>query len=168
MKAKRGKRKAVPAIVPRFLKGAVTVGVIPMLAGGCEKPRRVQPPVVAYFAPPEDAMRPPPPVVAAYQVQPVVAAFALDAALVQPPVDAATVQPPVDAAAGKRPVDAVVAKRPVDAAVVKRPPPPVVAAMIRPDLDPVGPAVVAAYVPRDQPKLGNGAGSATPKKPKKQ
>jgi len=160
MKAKRGKRKAVPAIVPRFLKGAVTMGVIPMLAGGCEKPKRVQPPVVAYFAPPEDAIRPQPPVVAAYQLQPVVAAFAVDAAIVQPPADATPVKPPADAAA---------AKRPVDAAAVRRPPPPVVAAMIRPDFDPtgpVGPAVVAAYMPRDQPKLGSGAGSATPKKPK--
>lgn len=145
MKAKRGKRKAVPAIVPRFLKGAVTMGVIPMLAGGCDKPRHVQPPVVAYFAPPEDAMRPPPPVVAAYQVQPVVAAYAADAAIARPPADAA-------------------AAKPVDAVVFQPPPPPVVAAMMPPD---IGPAVVAAYVPRDQSKFGSGAGSATPKKPKK-
>lgn len=137
MKAKRGKRKAVPAIVPRFLKGAVTMGVIPMLAGGCEKPRRVQP-VVAYFAPPEDAMRPPPPVVAAYQVQPVVAAYAADAAVSKPPADAAAVKP-------------------IDAAVLRPPPPPVVAAMVPRDIPP---PVVAAYVPRD-------ADSAPPKKPKK-
>lgn len=177
MKAKRGKRKAVPAIVPRFLKGAVTMGVIPMLAGGCEKPRRVQPPVVAYMAPPEDAMRPQPPVVAAYKVQPVVAAYAVDAAIVRPPGDSALVTPsdaaalkPTDAAVSKRPADAAVARRPVDAAALRPPPPPVVAAMVRPDLDPtgpVGPAVVAAYMPRDQPKVGSGAGSATPKKPKK-
>jgi hypothetical protein len=101
--SKRGKRKAVPAIVPRFLKGAVTLGVIPALAGGCEKPRPVQP-VVAYFAPPapQDAMRPP--VVAAYQPA--------------PPVDAGVDAPK------KAPVDAPAAPPP--------PPPPVVAAMVPP------------------------------------
>ena len=98
--SKRRKRKAVPAIVPRFLKGAVTLGVIPALAGGCEKPRPVQP-VVAYFAPPapQDAARPP--VVAAYQPA--------------PPVDAA-----VDAPKKAR----------VDAPAPPPPPPPVVAAMV--------------------------------------
>jgi hypothetical protein len=144
MRSRRGKRKAAPAIVPRFLKNAVTIGAIPALAAACEKPRQVQP-VVAYFAPPsqEDAngtRRPPPPVVAAYQVQPVVAAYVRDAAAVQLSSDAA-VPPAVDAA---------------------RPPPPVVAAMMP---DP-GPAVVAAYVPRDQIPIGTGSGSAA-KKPKK-
>jgi hypothetical protein len=137
MKPKRGKRKPVPAIVPRFLKSAVTIGVIPVLAAGCDKPRHVQP-VVAQFArpAPEDAMRPPPPVVAAYQAPPVV------------PPDAAP--------------DATAPKRSVDAAV-RRPPPPVVAAMVPRD---IGPAVVAAYVPRDRPTVGSGSGSAAPKKRK--
>ena len=120
MRAKRGKRKAVPAIVPRFLKGAVTIGVIPALAGGCEKPRHVQPPVVAYFAPPapEDAMRPHPPVVAAYQrnVQPVVAAYAVDAAPQAPPPVAAAMPPlpppPVVAAMVPRPVQPPAKKQP--------------------------------------------------------
>lgn len=163
MRAKRGKRRAAPAIVPRFLKGAVTIGVIPALVGACDKPRRVQP-VVAYFAPPSpqdaDVPHPQPPVVAAYQreIQPVVAAYAVDAAVVAPPLDAAA--PPIDAAV---PVDAP-AKKVKKGHVVAPPPPPpppVVAAMIP---NP-GPAVVAAYVPRPLP-IGSGSGSAA-KKPKK-
>jgi hypothetical protein len=150
MRAKRGKRKAAPAIVPRFLKNAVTVGAIPALAASCGSPHRVQP-VVAYFAPPspgdanDGTNRPPPPVVAAYQ-PPVVAAYANDSVVAPPPPDAA---PPADAA--KR------AKSAADASV-PLPPPPVVAAMIP---NP-GPAVVAAYVPRDRSTL-DGAGSNTTK-----
>jgi hypothetical protein len=163
MRSKRGKRKAAPGIVPRFLKGAVTIGAIPALVGACDKPRRVQP-VVAYFAPPppadaNEALRPPPPpVVAAYQrdVQPVVAAYAVDAALAPPPADAAQ---PTDAA-----VDAPAKKAKTSKGhrVPPPPPPPVVAAMVAPP----GPAVVAAYVPRERPQLGSGSGSAA-KKPKK-
>jgi hypothetical protein len=138
--AKR-KKKGAPAIVPRFLKGAVTIGAIPALAAGCGTPMHRQPPVVAYFAPPapEDASegptRPPPPVVAAYQVQPVVAAYATDARPVAPsvPVDAAVDAPPSTKTKKK-------AMRP-DAAL---PPPPVVAALVAPP-----PPVVAAYVPRE-------------------
>ena len=161
MRSKRGKRKAAPGIVPRFLKGAVTIGAIPALVGACDKPRRVQP-VVAYFAPPSpddanEALRPPPPpVVAAYQrdVQPVVAAYAVDAALAPRPADAAPADAPADAPAKK-------AKTSKGHRVVPPPPPPVVAAMVAP-----GPAVVAAYVPRERPALGSGSGSAA-KKPKK-
>src|SRR5436305_9684147 len=66
--AKRRTRKA-PQIVPRFLKSAVTVGVIPALVG-CEKPQHTQPVVAHYAQPPgSGAERPPPPVVAAYQQQ---------------------------------------------------------------------------------------------------
>jgi hypothetical protein len=156
MRSKRGKRKPAPGIVPRFLKGAVTIGAIPALVGACEKPHQVQP-VVAYFAPPspQDASvtRPPPPVVAAYQrdIQPVVAAYAVDAALAPPP--------PIDAAP---PVDAPAKKAKKGDRVPPPPPPPVVAAMVRGP----GPAVVAAYVPREQVPVGSGSGSAA-KKPKK-
>jgi hypothetical protein len=145
------KKKGAPAIVPRFLKGAVTIGAIPALAAGCGKPMHQQPPVVAYFAPPppDDAVEGPtrpPPVVAAYQVQPVVAAYATDAGPVAPPVPTdAAVDAPSATKTKKR------ATRP-DAAL---PPPPVVAAMVAPP-----PTVVAAYVPRELPPV-------PPKQPKK-
>ena len=166
MRSKRGKRKAAPGIVPRFLKGGVTIGAIPALVGACDKPRRVQP-VVAYFAPPSpddanEALRPPPPVVAAYQrdVQPVVAAYAVDAALAPPPADAAPADAPTDAPAKKAKTSK--GHRVAPPPPPPPPPPPVVAAMVAPP----GPAVVAAYVPRERPALGSGSGSAA-KKPKK-
>ncbi|MBV8761586.1 MAG: hypothetical protein JO257_30100 [Deltaproteobacteria bacterium] len=154
MGAKRGKRKAAPAIVPRFLKNAVTIGVIPALAGACEKPHRVQP-VVAYMAPPSprDASEPmpPPPVVAAYQ-PPVVAAYARDATPIAPPIDAAV---PADASAKTTDAATKKAKATPDAAATRVPAP--VVAMMVPN---PGPAVVAAYVPRDPVK-------PPPKKPTK-
>lgn len=144
------KKTGAPAIVPRFLKGAVTIGAIPMVAAACARPTRPPPPVVAYMAPPEpqDAAegptRPPPPVVAAYKVQPVVAAYAMDAGPVQPPV-------PVDAPPATK---TKTKKARPDAAL---PPPPVVAALVAP---PPPPAVVAAYVPREVPPK-----QKSPKKP---
>jgi hypothetical protein len=134
------KKKGAPAIVPRFLKGAVTIGAIPALAAGCGTPVRRQPPVVAYFAPPapEDASegptRLPPPVVAAYQTQPVVAAYATDAGAAPPPVDAAVDAPRAPTSRKKARPDAAL------------PPPPVVAALVAP---PPPPTVVAAYLPRE-------------------
>jgi hypothetical protein len=124
MRSKRGKRKAVPAIVPRFLKSAVTIGVIPAIACGPSHPRMQ--PVVAYMATPapgpDEASVTPnlpnPPVVAAYQQPPppppVVAAFAVDAHPVAPPIDAGVDAP----------------KKKATKVDPKRPPPPVVAAMM--------------------------------------
>ncbi|HEY6037783.1 MAG TPA: hypothetical protein VIV58_26055 [Kofleriaceae bacterium] len=130
MRTKQGKRKPAPAIVPRFLKGAVTIGAIPAIAAACGKPQNRMQPVVAYMAapaPPEEASitpNPPPnpPVVAAYQreVQPVVAAYAMDAQPIAPPLDAG-----VDAAPAKK---AKPDKTKSDK--LKRPPPPVVAALL--------------------------------------
>ena len=121
MPIKRGKRKAAPAIVPRFLKGAVTVGAIPALVAACGPSQRRTQPVVAYMATPaapdEASVTPNPPVVAAYQPAPVVAAYAMDAQPVAPPLDAG-----VDAPTKKT-------KK------VNPPPPP--------------PPVVAAMMPRD-------------------
>jgi hypothetical protein len=129
MPSKRGKRKAAPAIVPRFLKGAVTIGAIPAFAAACGQSHPRMQPVVAYMAtpaePPDEASvapnpPPPPPVVAAYQqpqLQPVVAAYAVDAQPVAPPIDAG-----VDAAPKKKTKATKVDQ--------KRPPPPVVAAMM--------------------------------------
>src|SRR5689334_5403462 len=89
-KQKRGKR--LPAIVPRFLKGAVTIGAIPALVGACSTPKRPQPvvaayggalqPVVAYYAADAGVQpRPPlPPVVAMY-TPPVVPVVPADAAV---------------------------------------------------------------------------------------
>lgn len=128
MRNKRGKRKPVPAIVPRFLKGAVTIGAIPAIAAACGKPQNRVQPVVAYMAsppaPPDDAsITPNPPVVAAYQreVQPVVAAYAMDAQPVALPIDAG-----VDAAPAKK----TKTDKATDKSKLKRPPPPVVAALI--------------------------------------
>jgi len=125
MPTKRGKRKPAPAIVPRFLKGAVTIGVIPAIAA-CSKPQRMQP-VVAYMAAPapaqEAGVTPNPPVVAAYQPPappPVVAAMAIDAQPVAPPIDAG-----VDA-----PVKKAKQKTEKKSDKQQRPPPPVVAAMM--------------------------------------
>jgi hypothetical protein len=136
------KKKGAPAIVPRFLKGAVTIGAIPALAASCARPTRPPPPVVAYMAPPpepqdaaEGPTRPPPPVVAAYKVQPVVAAYATDARPVAPSV-------PVDAGVDAPPATKTKKKARPDAALP--PPPPVVAALVAPP-----PTVVAAYVPRE-------------------
>jgi hypothetical protein len=94
MRSKRGKRKATPGIVPRFLKGAVTIGAIPAIAAACQQSHPKMQPVVAYMASPperpEDAtVMPNPPVVAAYQ-QP-------DSPPVAPPIDAG-----VDAAPKRR------------------------------------------------------------------
>ena len=112
--------------MPRFLKGAVTIGAIPAIAAACQQSHPKMQPVVAYMATqperPEDATvmpnpppnpppdpPPDPPVVAAYQ-QP-------DAPLVAPPIDAG-----VDAAPKK--------KTKATKVDPKRPPPPVVAAMM--------------------------------------
>lgn len=78
--ASKRKTKGAPAIVPRFLKTAVTIGSIPALAAACAKPIQRQPPVVAYFAPP------PPPVVAALVAPPAVVAAYIprDAAIPAP------------------------------------------------------------------------------------
>jgi hypothetical protein len=128
MRSKRGNRKAAPAIVPRFLKGAVTIGAIPAIAAACGQSHRQVQPVVAYMATPAAAPDeasvtpnppPPPPVVAAYQqreVPPVVAAYAVDAQPVAPPIDAG--------------VDAAKKKGNTTKVDTKRPPPPVVAAMM--------------------------------------
>jgi hypothetical protein len=113
----KGKRKAAPGIVPRFLKGAVTIGAIPAIAAACGQSHPRMQPVVAYMAsppaPPDEAsVQPNPPVVAAYQqpeVQPVVAAYAIDAG--------------VDAAPKKKGKTTTKVEQ-------KRPPPPVVAAMM--------------------------------------
>jgi len=167
------KKKGAPAIVPRFLKSAVTIGAIPALAVACAKPVKPPPPVVAYMAPPEpmDAMRPPPPVVAAYAldaqppIQPVVAAYASDAGPVQPNIPPAVVAAyvgnkipvAVDAGVDAAPAKKKKAPRP-DAAL---PPPPVVAAMVRPP-----PPVVAAMMPRDTDVLdGAPPKKKSPKKP---
>jgi hypothetical protein len=124
---RRGKRKAAPAIVPRFLKSAVTIGAIPAIVAACGQSHRVQP-VVAYMAAPAAAPdeasvapNPPPnpPVVAAYQqreLQPVVAAYAADAQPVAPPIDAG--------------VDAPKKKAKTTKVNPPPPPPPVVAAMM--------------------------------------
>ena len=142
-----GKRKnRAPGIVPRFLKQAVTVGAIPALAAACHQPQKTQPPVVAYYAP-----LPPPGKDAQQVVQPAgVAAYTPDRG---PAVVAAYhPSPPVlrpDAAVDARPADAPPAKR--SKAGPKTGPqiePPVVAAYQK-DLEP---AVVAAYVPRDDEK----------------
>jgi len=127
MPAKRGKRKPAPAIVPRFLKDAVTIGVIPAIAA-CSKPQRVQP-VVAYMAAPapaqEAGVTPNPPVVAAYQPPPapppppVVAAMAIDAQPIAPPIDAGVDAPKK----AKQKTEKKSDKQ-------QRPPPPVVAAML--------------------------------------
>ena len=108
MKAKRGKRKAVPAIVPRFLKNAVTIGTIPVLAASCGPSHKQIQPVVAYMGPDERTREPMPAPDAG-----------VDAATVQqrppPPVVAMMVTPP-------QPVVAMMVTPP--------PPPPVVAAMV--------------------------------------
>jgi hypothetical protein len=130
MQTRRGKRKAAPAIVPKFLKGAVTIGAIPAIAAACGPSHPRMQPVVAYMATPAERPDeasvtpnpppPPPPVVAAYQrpeLQPVVAAYAVDAQPVAPPIDAG-----VDAAPKKKTKATKVDQ--------KRPPPPVVAAMM--------------------------------------
>jgi hypothetical protein len=123
---RRGKRKAAPAIVPRFLKGAVTIGAIPAIVAACGQSHRQVQPVVAYMAappaPPDEASvapDPSPPVVAAYQqreLQPVVAAYAGDAQPVAPPIDAG--------------VDAPKKKAKTTKVNPPPPPPPVVAAMM--------------------------------------
>src|SRR5438445_13752498 len=116
-KSARGSR--LPAIVPRFIKSAVTIGAIPALVG-CDKGRaeqRVQPVVAQYI----DNR---PAVVAAYapdaplqEVAPVVAAMIND----QPP------PPPVVVDAG---VGAQTAKK-KKAKLIKAPTP-VVAALVGP------------------------------------
>lgn len=162
-KQKRPKR--LPAIVPRFLKGAVTIGAIPTLLGACDK--RHRPAVVAAYSQP---------VVAAYVPQPDQPPVAGDAAVDAPAVVAPP--PPVVAAyvrheAPPRPVptdagvDAPRAPKKQKAAIVvpppPPPPPPVVAAYVRPP-----PPVVAAYVPRPAPPGGPPAPTpSTPKKSKK-
>ncbi|HET9987935.1 MAG TPA: hypothetical protein VFQ65_05430 [Kofleriaceae bacterium] len=122
MRTRRGKRKAAPAIVPRFLKGAVTIGAIPAIAAACGPSQRQVQPVVAYMAAPaataDDAASvapnpPPPPVVAAYQ----------------PAADAQPVSLPVDAGVDAPPKKAKTTK-------LNPPPPP-------------PPPVVAAMMPRD-------------------
>jgi hypothetical protein len=120
---RRGKRKAAPAIVPRFLKGAVTIGAIPAIVAACGPAHpRMQPVVAQMAAPPpepdEAGMTPNPPVVAAYQqpeLQPVVAAYAGDAQPVAPPIDAGVDAPKKKAKTKVNPPP---------------PPPPVVAAMM--------------------------------------
>jgi len=126
MRTKRGKRKPAPAIVPRFLKGAVTIGAIPAIAAACGNSQSRMQPVVAYMAAPparsDDASTtpdpPPPP-------PPVVAAFQREAEPVAPPIDAG-----VDAAPAKKakPDKTTTDKPKTDK--LKRPPPPVVAALI--------------------------------------
>jgi len=125
MRTKRGKRKPAPAIVPRFLKGAVTIGAIPAIAAACGNSQSRMQPVVAYMAAPparsDDASTtpdPPPP-------PPVVAAFQREAEPVAPPIDAG-----VDAAPAKKakPDKTTTDKTKTDK--LKRPPPPVVAALI--------------------------------------
>ena len=131
MPTKRAKRKPAPAIVPRFLKGAVTIGVIPAIAA-CSKPQRMQP-VVAYMAAPapaqEAGVTPNPPVVAAYQPPPPPPVVA---AMTPPPVAPPPPAPVIDAG-----VDAAPAKKAksdkTKADKTKRPPPPVVAAMMNRD-----------------------------------
>lgn len=123
MASKPRKRKGAPAIVPRFLKTAVTVGAIPALAAGCDKPRHTQP-VVAYFAAPPpkrdaDATQPqipPPPAVALYLAPPPVAP---DAGTDAP---AATRQPPPPVVAALVPA-VVAAYVPRDPQPVKKPKP---------------------------------------------
>lgn len=154
-KPKRARR--LPAIVPRFLKTAVTIGAIPALAG-CEKNHPRMQPVVAQYVEPA-------PVVAMYvpdappspMVQPVVAA------VVPPPVVAAMVPKPVPTAPADAGVDA--APPPKKKKVVKAPPPPVVAAMVAPDFQPPPPPVVAAMIPRDD-VIGPTTAPVKPKKSK--
>jgi hypothetical protein len=110
----KGKRKAAPGIVPRFLKGAVTIGAIPAIAAACGQSHPRMQPVVAYMAsppaPPDEAsVQPNPPVVAAYQ-QPA-----------PPPA------PPIDAGVDAAPKTKAKTTNKVEQ---KRPPPPVVAAMM--------------------------------------
>ena len=126
MRTKRGKRKPAPAIVPRFLKGAVTIGAIPAIAAACGKPQNKMQPVVAYMAAPParsddasttpDPAPPPPPVVAAYQ---------REAEPVAPPIDAG-----VDAAPAKKAKPDKTTTDKTKTEKLKRPPPPVVAALI--------------------------------------
>ena len=140
MSAKKNRSpKRMPAIVPRFLKNAVTIGAIPALVG-CDKGR------------PEQHVQP---VVAQYidKTPPVVAAYAPDAPVrgpiddIVPAVVAAMVspvpRPPQPRDAG---VDAAPHKKKVKPP--PPPPPPVVAALVGPP--PVfkpPPAVVAAMLP---------------------
>lgn len=109
-KPKRPSR--LPAIVPRFLKSAVTVGAIPALVNCGSSHPRMQP-VVAQM------MKEPAPVVAAYAPdRPVDAGIDAAPTPVQAPVVAAVVPPP--------PPPPVVAAMgpPVVAAMVPHPPPP--------------------------------------------
>jgi hypothetical protein len=143
--------KRLPAIVPRFIKSAVTVGAIPALIG-CDKGRpeqRVQPVVARYI---DHAT--------------VVAAYTPDAPVedILPAVVAAMVnpvpQPPrprdagVDAAPKKKLPKPIKAPAPVVAALVGPPP----------DFNPP-PAVVAAMLP--QQNLVPPAPKPSPNKPKK-
>lgn len=127
--------KRMPAIVPRFLKNAVTIGAIPALVG-CDKGRpeqHVQPVVAQYI----DKS---PPVVAAYAPDapaPVIEDTlpAVVAAMVNPPPPPRPRDAGVDAAPKKKLVKPIKAPTPVVAALVGPqpvldPPPPVVAAML--------------------------------------
>jgi S-DNA-T family DNA segregation ATPase FtsK/SpoIIIE len=133
MSARKNRRPMrLPAIVPRFIKSAVTIGAIPALVG-CDKGRpqqRVQPVVAQYI----DKS---PPVVAAYdaplqpEVAPVVAAMVTD----QPPPPPRPRDAGVDAAPKKKLPKPIKAPTPVVAALVGppqdfHPPPAVVAAML--------------------------------------
>src|SRR5258706_11069026 len=165
-KPKRASR--LPAIVPRFLKTAVTIGAIPALVG-CEKGHqtRMQPvvaqyvepaPVVAAYTP--DAAPPTPiqpPVVAAVVLQPPVVAAMMPHPLQKPPADAG-----VDAAPPKKPTKNVKPPpRPPDLGVAamfappnlgdQLPPPPVVAAML-PDQNLIGPKTPPKQPPKKTKK----------------
>ena len=145
-KPKRAKR--LPAIVPRFLKGVVTIGAIPTLVGACDKGRPAVQPVVAYYSQP---------VVAAYvgppAPPPAVADAGVDAPGVVPtqPVVAAYVPAVVAAYIPREQTPQVPKNKPTPKSKKQKStkpadPSPAVAAPVQPP-----PPVVAAYVPRNEP-----------------